>query len=39
MIFKKACSRIESKPRLFQDRRGRRSLQKKIRKIHFTAVQ
>ena len=28
MIFKKACSRIESKPRLFQDRRGRRSLQK-----------
>ena len=28
MIFKKVCSRIESKPRLFQDRRGRRSLQK-----------
>ena len=28
MIFKKVCSRIQSKPRLFQDRRGRRSLQK-----------
>ena len=28
MIFQKACSRVEVKPLLFQDRRGRRSLQK-----------